>query len=136
MTIDELLSRLSGVRRTGDGRYIAKCPAHDDRSPSLSLRECNDGRVLVHCFAGCEVESVLASMNLGFSDLYPEKPISHRERPMRFNPRDLLLIASREMMVVVLAAEDLAKGKALNEQDHERLLAAAGRIAGVAREAR
>ena len=39
MTAATILDRLDGVRPTGDGRWIARCPAHDDRSPSLSIRE-------------------------------------------------------------------------------------------------
>ena len=50
MTIEDFLTRLDGVKRTGRG-WQAKCPAHDDRSPSLSIREGELG-VLLHCFAG------------------------------------------------------------------------------------
>ena len=132
MSVDALLSQLTGVRRTGSGRWIAKCPAHNDRSPSLSVRELNDGRILVHCFASCEVGSILAAVDLGFSDLYPERPISHRERGIRFNPRDLLLLVAREAWVVALAAEDISRGKPLNSPDHKRLLSAVGRILRVA----
>ncbi|MDP3939374.1 MAG: toprim domain-containing protein, partial [Deltaproteobacteria bacterium] len=49
----ELLPRLDGVRPAGPGRYTARCPAHDDRTPSLSVREGANGRPLFHCFAGC-----------------------------------------------------------------------------------
>jgi hypothetical protein len=55
MTADALLHKLDGVRRTGTDRWIAKCPAHDDRRASLSIRELNDGRALLHDFAGCGV---------------------------------------------------------------------------------
>ncbi len=44
MTADVLLSRLDGACRTGPGRWIARCPAHDDRHPSLAVRELEDGR--------------------------------------------------------------------------------------------
>ena len=136
MSIHDLLPHLDGVRQTGVGRWIAKCPGHDDRSPSLSLRECDDGRVLIHCFAGCEVESVLAAAGLRFSDLYPDKPLGQRLRPVGHNPRDLLRLVRRESLIVLLAAEDLSRSKALSKADHDRLVAAAGRIARVANEAR
>lgn len=55
-----VLDRLDGVRPTGTGRWIAKCPAHPDRSPSLSIRETDDGRVLLHDHGGCDTENVLA----------------------------------------------------------------------------
>jgi hypothetical protein len=48
-----LLSHLDGARRITDSRYIAKCPAHDDGDPSLSIRQLPDSRILIKCFAGC-----------------------------------------------------------------------------------
>ena len=59
MTIETLISRLDGVRETGSGKYLARCPAHDDRNPSLAIKDGDDGRVLVHCFAGCGTAEVL-----------------------------------------------------------------------------
>jgi len=51
--IEQLLSSLLKVRKVGIGRWIACCPAHNDSKPSLAIRETDDGRVLLHCFAGC-----------------------------------------------------------------------------------
>lgn len=58
---------------SGSG-WMACCPAHKDRNPSLSVSEGNDGRVLLNCFAGCSTESVLAALGLTASDLFPENP--------------------------------------------------------------
>lgn len=69
--LDLILGQLEGrVRRSGRS-YSARCPAHDDRSPSLSIREAPDGRVLIYCFGGCDTPEVLAAIGLGFRDLYP-----------------------------------------------------------------
>ena len=77
-----LLEYLDGIRETGKGRYLARCPAHDDRNPSLSIRECDDGRVLLHCFAGCEVEDILSAVGLRFADIMPEHiRTDHRYKP-------------------------------------------------------
>lgn len=70
MSVDALLSRLSGVRRSHGDAWMAKCPAHADRSPSLSVRLKSDGRVLIHCHAGCEPQAILDALNLGWSDLF------------------------------------------------------------------
>jgi putative DNA primase/helicase len=70
--IEALVERLN-ARRSGSG-WAAKCPAHDDRSPSLSITTGADGRVLLHCHAGCETDSVLAALNLKFRDLLPLAP--------------------------------------------------------------
>ena len=61
--IDRLKSRGLIVRQTGDG-WQCQCPSHDDRSPSLSIHESQDGRLLVHCFSGCSFETILKA--LGF----------------------------------------------------------------------
>jgi hypothetical protein len=60
------------AKRSGTG-WIAKCPAHEDREPSLSISE-KDGVVLLHCHAGCSQEAVLAALEqLGIPkrDLFP-----------------------------------------------------------------
>lgn len=50
-------------------RWMAQCPAHEDRSPSLSIQRNADGRVLVHCFAGCEGDDVIGALGLEWRDL-------------------------------------------------------------------
>jgi len=55
----EALARALGGRRSGR-TWFACCPAHDDREPSLAIRDGDDGRVLVHCHAGCEQRDVIA----------------------------------------------------------------------------
>jgi putative DNA primase/helicase len=56
----ETIAKALGGRRTGQG-WSACCPAHDDHNPSLSITE-KDGRVLVHCFAGCEQDAIIAAL--------------------------------------------------------------------------
>jgi putative DNA primase/helicase len=62
--------------------YQARCPAHDDRVASLSVSEGRDGKVLVKCFAGCEVAAVLEALGLTFRDLFtqPSRGRSWRKR--------------------------------------------------------
>src|SRR5213592_369555 len=66
-----ILMLLSAVRRTGDDRWSARCPAHDDRKPSLSVRQADD-RVLLHCHAGCTVEDICGALGLTLADLYED----------------------------------------------------------------
>ncbi len=69
--IDEILSRLQGVRRGAEeGSYTALCPAHDDHSQSLSISEGNDGRVLLKCFRGCDTRSIVSAIGLEMKDLF------------------------------------------------------------------
>lgn len=69
--IDRFLAALpTRPRRAGRG-WMARCPAHEDRTPSLSFRATGDGTVLIKCHAGCTTASVLAALGLTFRDLFP-----------------------------------------------------------------
>ena len=134
MTAEALLSRLEGVRQTGSGRSIAKCPAHKDRSPSLSITEKSDGTVLINCFAGCSAAEVLGSVGLEFSDLFPVRSDwestgkgPRRERSA-FSPLDVLLLIEREALVVANLAAEVGRGMSLTDGMRARLWYAAGRI--------
>ena len=71
MTIDELLPYFKNVRSSGNGRqYTACCPAHDDRQASLSIGVGSDGKIMLHCFAGCSPESIMGRLGLKVSDLF------------------------------------------------------------------
>ncbi len=130
MSAETLLSRLDGVRATGAGRYLAKCPAHRDRSPSLSIREVGDGRTLLHCFSGCAPADVLAAVGLNMADLFPDRPLDHhipRERAP-FNAMDILRAVTFEVTVVCLVAADLLNGKTTTREGYDRLRLAADRL--------
>jgi hypothetical protein len=70
MNEPEILSKLHNVTRANNG-WSASCPAHDDETPSLSIGLGDDGRVLVHCFAGCTPEQVVAAVGMRMADLGP-----------------------------------------------------------------
>lgn len=129
MTARTFLSRLSGVRRTGAGRWIARCPAHDDRRASLCVSQVDDGRVLVHCFAGCDTSDVLAAVDLSFSDLYPPRPVERGLRLRRpFPAADVLQAMAFEAMVVYVSAQTLDRGNKLNASELARLRLAVARL--------
>ena len=131
MSAEDLLSRVEGVRETGRGRYICRCPSHDDRSPSLAVTETSDGRTLVHCFAGCETEDVLSAVGLTFSDVMPERigPI-HGYEPLRrwFDARQVLATLDHEAMVTAVIAADVLEHKEVDEETWSRLGVAVHRI--------
>lgn len=72
--VDVILSRLNNVRKSSEGRWMACCPAHTDRSPSLSIREADDGTLLVKCFAGCNISNVMTAVGMTVADLFPNSP--------------------------------------------------------------
>lgn len=72
MALRDVLNGLEGLKRTARG-WEARCPAHDDRKPSLGVAQGDDGRVLLHCQAGCTADDVVKALNLTMSDLFPPK---------------------------------------------------------------
>lgn len=74
------------ARPSGPGRWQGLCPAHEDRTPSLSIRLTPEGTVLLHCFAGCPTESVLAALGLEWKDLFPEESEWRPYSPRAFTP--------------------------------------------------
>src|SRR5205814_5630079 len=71
VTVHELLSRLERVSKTHSG-WMARCPAHEDSKPSLSVAAAEDGRVLLRCFAGCELAAIVGALQIEVRDLFTE----------------------------------------------------------------
>ncbi|MBS1169619.1 MAG: hypothetical protein H6R01_537 [Burkholderiaceae bacterium] len=131
MQIDNLLSRLDKVRQTGKGTWMAGCPAHDDRSPSLSIRETEDGRILLHCFSGCDVWEIVSALGLEMDALFPPKEsIQFSNKPERrpFPASDVLQAIAFEALVVASAGAALMAGQVFTTTDRERLILAVSRI--------
>lgn len=118
--MNELLSRLEGVREVGNGQFYAKCPSHDDGSPSLSIKETDDGTLLVHCFAGCESPEVVEAVGMTLSDLFPDS-FEAPSRKAKHNPRDLLKLLSFEATFLLLCANHMRAGRELSDVDLDRL---------------
>jgi hypothetical protein len=128
--IERLLSLLSGVRQTRPNQWIAHCSAHEDRSPSLSIKDAGDGRILIKCFAGCESEAVLTSLGLQFSDLFPERlpDLPHRKASVGLSPRDIMEVIEHELTVASLILADVVEAKSIDETTWARFCKAAQRI--------
>jgi hypothetical protein len=129
MDISALLSRLEKVRATGPLKWSACCPAHADKTPSLAVREMADGRVLVHCFGGCDIENIVGAVGMTLADLMPER-IDHHFAPIRrpWTGDDALRALAAQTVVVGLVAADLMEGRPLTDADVERFSVASGVI--------
>jgi hypothetical protein len=87
MTATDLLSMLECVRSRGTGGWSAKCPAHSDHSPSLSITEGKKG-VLLKCWAGCTLKEITARLGISVKDLFFDCDIPIKaERRLAFHQR-------------------------------------------------
>jgi hypothetical protein len=84
---ERLLERLDGVRHNGANRWTSRCPGHADKTSSLSIRETDDGNVLVHDFGGCTTDAVLAAVGLELKDLFTPGAESFTRRSSNHAPR-------------------------------------------------
>ena len=131
--IDLILHRLEKVKRTGPGKWQALCPAHDDRRPSLSIKEAEDGRVLLKCWTGCGAAEIVSALGLSLADLFPGDRRSladHGTGPMRrpFNWQDALKGVSHEITVARLIVEAANSGQEMDAESLDRLALAEERI--------
>lgn len=128
MSVDTLLQRLTKV--TGrKGHWTACCPAHEDRSPSLAVTETDDGRILLKCFGGCSVQAIVGAIGMDMTDLFPDSNDHYKPKVKNaFYATDLLKLIEFESTIVIIAANDLANGKQLSDNDRSRLKQAHERI--------
>lgn len=129
--IEDILSRLEKVKRTGPGSWLACCPAHEDRSPSLTLTEGREGGVVVKCFAECNFNEIVDAVGLGLEPWFPAKLTEDFHPPIRkpFPASAVLEALHAESLVVAVSAISLANGETLTPEDLARLKVAAERIA-------
>lgn len=85
MTVEEILSRFDHHHAIAGG-WMVRCPCHDDQTDSLSLSEGSDGRVLLHCHAGCSTAAIVAALGVSLTDLFP--PREGRSELVTYDYRD------------------------------------------------
>ena len=138
MSADTLLARLSRVRKTGMNRWVACCPSHGSgRNQAISIRALADGRVLMHDFGGCEIESVLAAIGLNVSDLLPERLTAteaggdrrYQSGGYRFPAGDVLIAVGRDTLTAATVARGIADAGKATDGEVQLLFGIAGRLA-------
>lgn len=120
--LNTLLNRLDGVKQTAPNKWLAKCPAHDDKHASFGIKLLDNGSILLNCFAGCDKELILGSIDLDFSDLFPPRPkqIDHSKpapKPPKFSAHELVKMAVFESTVICLAIEKLTTTGTISADD-------------------
>jgi hypothetical protein len=128
--IEDILSRLERVRKTGTRNWIACCPAHDDRSPSMTLHESPEGHILGHCFSGCSFEEIVGAVGLGWGPWFPpnQNPHEHKTYRRPYPVADVFEAVVRESLIVSLIAGDMQAKRDIPEDDFKRLMVARDRL--------
>lgn len=130
--LDKLLPRLDSARKTGPDRWLACCPAHEDERPSLAIQDTPDGVLLLHCFAGCEIESIVGSAGLRMADLFPASGpdcfVSSSARAHRLSAGEALALIDHDALLVSVATNDILHRRSIDQETWDALTDAARRI--------
>ena len=128
--IDNILNLLDKVKSRGGGKYVALCPCHNEKTPSLNITDLGDERIIMHCF-GCGANGIDVTNALGLraDALFPvsAKNGYKRERVI-FPAKQVLQSLLFESTIVLLASKQVLEGKKLNAKDCKRLELANNRI--------
>lgn len=119
--IHNLLRRLERVTPHGDNRWMALCPAHKDKNPSLSIT-LRDDRILVCCHAQCDTSDVLKAIGLKFTDLYSDenraaynKAVSHAA--LRLDKKTKTDRKERDRLILALGDAKRQYGERLSKRE-------------------
>ena len=123
--INNLLQKLDKVKPTGNNKWIAACPAHPDKSPSLGVKLTEDGKILIHCFSGCAVSEIVAAVDMELSDLMPTNAKYQKGvKAPRFNKYELFDRLAFESVILTLAVRQLLNFQDLSPDDLLRVVQA------------
>tara|TARA_B110000908_G_C9837609_1_gene264205 strand:- start:84 stop:494 length:411 start_codon:yes stop_codon:yes gene_type:complete len=128
MYIEDLLNKFDGVRESGSGQYSCRCPAHEDSSNSLGIKQGEGDRILLNCFAGCDTKHILDAIGLTWKDILPDNKITKQIKTSGFNPYSVLKMIRDEVLIIGLASADIRNGKSLDDKEHDRLMEAVGNV--------
>lgn len=123
--IEGLLSRLDGVKRTGPGKWIAKCPTRNERTASLSIKQTEDGSILLHDFGGSDAGEVITALGLSWIHLIPphlrnNRSYSPAERQGHDAQAALNAIYGSAVLVRI-CGNKLLDGQGLDQSDYHAL---------------
>ena len=123
MTIENILARLSKVRKSHRG-YQACCPVHQDKNPSMTITETDDGKVLIHCFAcGARGTDVVEAIGLSASELFSGEFTGTYDAKYKLRKTEL-----EDSLVIRMYEDGKKNGQYLSHADFKRYKLAKARI--------
>jgi hypothetical protein len=127
------LPDIFNAKPAGRDKWRCRCPAHAGQSTgSLAIRRGDGGAWLLHCFGGCDTESVLAAVGLTFKDILPERDYDRASpRRLQFSAADGLRALDFEGQIIAQAAVIISRGGTLSPEDAERVVTASKRISAI-----
>ena len=115
--MQNILEQLEKVKRVGDSQWLACCPSHDDRTPSLAIKDTDD-KILLRCWAGCSTESIVPSLGMKMGDLFHTSLSPQEARTRRHS--STIADAEHERLILAIASSDRKRGKRLSPADLQR----------------
>ena len=127
MDINTFLAHLVKVKKAGPGKWKALCPAHDDKSPSLSVAHADDGKILINCFACCSPESIVSALGLKMADLFVDSTFQpgRRRKVSRSKLENALF---HELLILQINLNRRLNFKEIPHDDYVRERQAAQRV--------
>ena len=125
--------------------WSACCPGHDDAHPSLAIGLKSNGRITLHCYAGCDIWQILAPLAIELHDLYPDRAYNGARHPYYdsqlgskrwIDPVIVLRQAERDLYTLAIAATDITANKIPTTGETAARRSAQARIVDAARYAR
>lgn len=134
LPIDKLLSKLQRVTakkptKNGLNLWLALCPAHADKTPSLTITECTDNTVLLKCWSGCTVSEIVRAVGLELKDLFKYESTNKQSNSSpSFKKLPSKQAIAHERLIIQVAQAQQNKGQLLNKADKQRYQLALQRL--------
>lgn len=127
--IQELLGRLTKVKQTGQGEWIASSPVRRDSSPSLYIKLTHDQKILMHDFGGAGIDKICEALGIGVEDLFPDNLSVNYDKKIRYPfSTNIMKALKTEMMIITLCGLHIIRGKELSREDMDRVVLAVQRM--------
>jgi hypothetical protein len=118
MNVDHILDKLERVRRIKPDQWVACCPAHEDSTPSLAIRDTGD-KLLMRCYAGCTFQEIAESLGMRQHEFFRDGKEPKSGIP-GVSRRDIYRDLTVELMTAYVVTRDRAEGKQIAPHDVER----------------
>lgn len=128
MSAEDVIRRLRNVQETVRDGWMADCPACGDDKRSLALLKADDGKLVMHCFQGCERENVAAALEMTADDWWPDPDNEEEAHRQKIPARMVLAGCEHVVTVAMFVCEEVSKQRQASAEQVGKLATAAGRL--------